>query len=238
MAYFETLAAQLDTMQDSVSFTNIVSADMGSLHVPFEVAYNIPDVSEWQLVTAPKNDVGDYIAKLMKWMDAGVNFEITNKDTCSKAERYILETLRLIGGKETMEMWSMFEVNAQPAVIFTVNNEAVGFQKSIGVDTTYGLRDVPTHGLWAEVISDNNFFLPDFWAESNDVVLYELGDSDSFASIRPAVTAFAHAGRWRLNESISKDSLQTPLKRAALTMNHDDIVQSIDKIARKLLVNR
>lgn len=233
MAYFESLAAELDKSQMFIDYSRVVEANRLNPYMPYTLADRIAQNPRWKNLPSADDPSGGYMSKIAGWVRAGITFNVFFTDCCKSAEQYLVESVRLAQGKDPIDSHLVENCDVvQPAIIFTVGNVAVGYRKSLGNSTTYGLRDSPEHGIGAELLFMNEFTEECFWHEDGQPIVYELGEDQLFKPVRPTVATFPHDERAQFCDEIAAGKDLLPIKRAALTMNHDDIVSSIDRVVK------
>ena len=221
MAYFENVAADLDVAQSFTDFAGFTERNMSSL-LPFLLAEQITAVPYWNALAAATPGASKYVPKVAQWLRQGVNFNLDAADNCELSEQYFIESVRLARGKSPLSQKSLEVV--RPAVIFTVGETAVGYKKSVGAETTYGLRSNKHHSIWAEVISVHDFEIDSIGTTASGIIVHELADGETFIPIRPGVTSFDAAGR----RALARNLALTPLAHKALTLQHYTLVQAVD----------
>ena len=229
MAYFEDLAADLDRAQPSGTLSRYVKKFALSMLLPFELADEIAKVPHWENISNVDRANTTYLAKLGKWLTDGIDFDPDAGDCCQRAEQYLIESIRLNQGQSPIDYKSPKPVDRQPAVIFTIGGTAVAYKKSVGADTTYGLRDSKEHNIGAEVLATHDFSDAKFETETGCIITYELKRKQMFDPLRPAVTSFDVAERELFIATVGGAGLE-PLEYAALTLNHATVVGDIDTI--------
>lgn len=224
MAYFENLAADLDLAQHSKDFASLIPTTARVASLPFAIVKQVAEVPSWPDIKDVEEPKTTYIAWLRTLFDGGVDFYPADDDCCELAEQFLVESLRAAQGLPTLAPHYMNVLEPSESIIFTHQGEAVGYKKSHGAPTTYGLRDVPRHGVWAGVISIHDFNDARVAGEAGDVLVCELDGSDSFTSLRPATTTLDLQAR----ASLTSYGLLSPLQRETLPLTHHRVVGIVD----------
>lgn len=227
MAYFENLAADLDCVQGDVDLPSLVKHNREDPTMPFALAKEIGQVIKWNFRTnVPAKTT--YINTIRKWADGGVDFYPGTMHCCADAELYIIDSIRTNLGKACIDPINFCLTERQPAVIFTVRGTAVGYKKSFGADSTYGLRDSVRHNLWAGMLSAHDFDDTGLTGTPGDVLVRELGENDSFTALRPTAFSFSLRARQAFARTVSA----LPHEKAMLLTNHQQIVSDVDSLTR------
>lgn len=227
MAYFENLAADLDCVQGNVDLPSLVRHNREDPSMPFALAKEIGQVIKWDFRTNVPTKT-PYINTIRKWVDAGVDFYPGTMHCCTDAELYIVDSIRTNQGKACVDPINFCLTERQPAVIFTVRGTAVGYKKSFGADSTYGLRDNARHNLWAGMLSAHDFDDTGLTGAPGDVLVRELGENDGFTSLRPTGFSFS----LRARQAFARRIPMLPHEREVLTTSHEQLVRDIDALAR------
>lgn len=228
MAYFENVAADLDRAQASGTLMTYVEQNAQDVFLPFKLAKMIAKVPHWENVSTIGKTKTTYPAKLSKWLADGIDFDPAANYNCEQAEQFVIESIRLNQHEKFLDPESEDPADPRPAVIFTVDGKAVAYKKSVGRDSSYGLRDSKDHNIGAQLLVQHEFEDTKFETDAGGVITYELEYGQTFTPIRPAVTSFDLAKRRRFIAGAELNALEY----AGLTLRHDAVVRRIDDIIK------
>ncbi len=231
MAYFEDLAADLDCVQGDVDLPSLVRHNQDDPTMPQMLAREIGQVIKWNFHTNVPAKT-PYVNNVRKWVKGGVDFYPGTMHCCTDAELYLVDSVRSNQGEPCLDPTNFCLTERQAAVIFTVGGTAVGYKKSFGADSTYGLRDNAQHNLWAGMLSAHDFDETHFTGNADDILVHELGEDESFTALRPTGFTFS----LRARQAFARRVPMLPHERAALTMSHEQLVRDIDALTRSVLL--